>query len=193
MSLELIFDKHQTWVDIVCSFGCNPDTAEDLTQEMYIRVDQHIKNGKDFMYDDEVNYYFIYLILLNLFRDLKRKEKDVKLISIEYLPELPDIDTIEVNDELVFEKCRAIEEWLNDSRYNDLLNEGTKIDEFTSDKMNAFYLRNIFEQVFLGGKKLMQFSRDTNISYWSLRNTVKVIKKEIKNRYETRRLSSNDN
>ena len=59
--------------------------------------------------------------------------------------------------------------------------------------MNAFYLRNIFEQVFVGGKKLMQFSRDTNISYWSLRNTVKVIKNEIKNRYETRRLSGNDN
>ena len=93
----------------------------------------------------------------------------------------------------MYEKCRAIEEWLNDSRYNDLLKEGTKIDEFTSDKMNAFYLRNIFEQVFVGGKKLMQFSRDTNISYWSLRNTVKVIKNEIKNRYETRRLSSNDN
>lgn len=193
MPLVQIFDKHQTWLDIVQSFGCNKETAEDLVQEMYIRVDQHIKNGKDLMYEDEVNYYFIYIILLNLFRDLKRKEKEVKLISLDLLPELADEDSYEVDDEVLFEKCRAIEEWLNDDRYIELLQEGSKIENYSSDKMNAFYLRNIFEEVFVKGKKVTQFSRDTNITYWSLRNTIKIIREQIKKRYETGRHSSNDN
>ena len=193
MPLVLIFEKHKDWCSIVQSFGCNPETAEDLVQEMYIRVDQHIKNGKDFMYEDEVNYYFIYLILLNLFRDLKRKEKDVKLIGLEQLPELADPESYEQEDELMFEKCRAIEEWLNDDRYIELLQEGSKIDNYSSDKMNAFYLRNIFEEVFVKGKKVTQFSRDTNITYWSLRNTIKNIKKQIKQRYESGQHSSSDN
>ena len=33
-----IFKKHKVWVDIVCSFGCNPQTAEDIVQEMYIKI-----------------------------------------------------------------------------------------------------------------------------------------------------------
>lgn len=145
------------------------------------------------MYEDEVNYYFIYLILLNLFRDLKRKEKDVHLIGLELLPELADLDSYEQDDELMFEKCRAIEHWLNDERYIGLLQDGATIDDYSAEKMNAFYLRNIFDEVFVKGKKLTQFSKDTNITYWSLRNTIKNIKKQINKLYESGELSSSDN
>ena len=34
--LSDIYKKHQVWIDIVCSFGCNKETAEDITQETYI-------------------------------------------------------------------------------------------------------------------------------------------------------------
>ena len=59
--LELLFKKHRDWCDIVESFGVNSDTAEDLVQEMYIRISKYVKKGNDIMYDDtEINYYYIF-------------------------------------------------------------------------------------------------------------------------------------
>jgi hypothetical protein len=37
-SLSDIFKKHQIWIDIVCTFGCNKETAEDIVMEMYIKT-----------------------------------------------------------------------------------------------------------------------------------------------------------
>jgi len=31
----LLAKKHNTWIEIVCSFGCTKSTSEDLVQEMY--------------------------------------------------------------------------------------------------------------------------------------------------------------
>ncbi len=36
--IEAIFKKHNDWVDIVQTFGCNKETAEDLVQEMYLKI-----------------------------------------------------------------------------------------------------------------------------------------------------------
>ena len=44
--LSEIYKKHQIWIDIVCSFGCNKETAEDITQEMYIKIQK--KNQQRF-------------------------------------------------------------------------------------------------------------------------------------------------
>ena len=38
----LIAKKHDTWIDIVCTFGCTRRIAEDITQEVMIRIWQNI-------------------------------------------------------------------------------------------------------------------------------------------------------
>ena len=43
--LILIAKKHDTWVDIVCTFGCNRTLAEDITQEMYIKIQLQLEKG----------------------------------------------------------------------------------------------------------------------------------------------------
>ena len=40
-----IADRHKDWKYIVQSFGCNADTAEDLVQEMYIKLQLKIDQG----------------------------------------------------------------------------------------------------------------------------------------------------
>ena len=56
----LIAKKHDTWVDIVCTFGCTRTVAEDITQEMYIKIQLSLEKGNlDIMYNDEINYYYI--------------------------------------------------------------------------------------------------------------------------------------
>ena len=67
-----IFKKHKVWVDIVCSFGCNPQTAEDIVQEMYIKIHNKKQTGLNIDYgDNDFNYYYVFRTLKNLFYDLK--------------------------------------------------------------------------------------------------------------------------
>ena len=83
--LSEIYKKHQVWIDIVCSFGCNKETAEDITQEMYIKIQKRINKGLDINYGDDYNYYYIFKTLKSLFLDLKRKEKNINVIEISQI------------------------------------------------------------------------------------------------------------
>ena len=47
-TLELLAEKHTTWFNIVKSFGCNQDTAEDIVQEMYIPAFEELDNIDEF-------------------------------------------------------------------------------------------------------------------------------------------------
>ncbi len=70
------------------SFGCNKSTAEDLTQEMYLKLATMLKDNKglDIYYDEsQINHFYIYRILRSLFIDLCRKEKNIPKVNIEYL------------------------------------------------------------------------------------------------------------
>ena len=62
--LGKIAKNHALWLKMVLNMGCNPNVAEDIVQEMYIRVDRLIKQGKNVMYDeDSANRFYIYLTL----------------------------------------------------------------------------------------------------------------------------------
>ena len=56
--LEKLTRKHKDWIAIVKSFGVD-DYAEDLVQEMYVRVIKYLRNGKDLSYGDDINYYYV--------------------------------------------------------------------------------------------------------------------------------------
>jgi len=190
-TINQIYNKHQTWVDIVKTFGVNEETAKDIVSEMYIRCLKHIDNGKSILYENgEVNYYFIFLTLRNLVYDLKREEKKIRFTSLDSL------ESIEVEpyteDPHVFEKHKTITEWLEHPDFLELIKDDSFINEFTKDKMQIYYLRRIFEEVFIEGKKIAKLSRDSKITYWSLRNTIKIIKKQIKREYENRDISRKD-
>ena len=59
--LDLLAEIHDDWINIVVSFGCNRDTAEDLTQEMYIKMHRLISKGTNIMYSDtEINYFYVF-------------------------------------------------------------------------------------------------------------------------------------
>ena len=75
--LDVLFLKHSTWLKYVKSFGCPDDIAEDYVQEMYIKIYNYsqIKNN-DLMYDgEEINFFFIYVTLKNMYLDDFRKNK----------------------------------------------------------------------------------------------------------------------
>ena len=53
----LLAKKHKTWIDVVSSFGCSKKIAEDIVQEMYIKVLTKIEMGLDIVYyANDINY-----------------------------------------------------------------------------------------------------------------------------------------
>jgi DNA-directed RNA polymerase specialized sigma24 family protein len=152
-TLGLIAKKHTTWVDIVKSFGCTKETAEDLVQEMYIKIYKYLeKGGNNIQYKDEINYYFIFKALNSVFIDFKRKTKNIKMVEIE---------NIEINYSDVD----------YDTSYEKITNALSKM---------YWYDRKVFE-IINEGESVAEFSRKSMIPYYSLYNTYHKVKKELKN------------
>ena len=158
--LENIFKKHKDWVDIVQTFGCNIETAEDLVQEMYIKIQLKINEGLDISFgDDDINHIYVFKTLRSLFLDLKRKEKNIYLES---------------------------EDLLEDFESDFSLNNFDKVYDQVKEELNKMYWydKKIFELID-NGKSIAKLSRETNISYYSLYNTYrKVIEKLKQNLWE---------
>lgn len=157
--LENIFKKHKDWVDIVQTFGCNRETAEDLVQEMYIKIQLKINEGLDISFGgDDINHIYVFKTLRSLFLDLKRKEKNIYLES---------------------------EDLLEDVESDFSLNNFDKVYDQVKEELNKMYWydKKIFELID-NGKSIAKLSRETNISYYSLYNTYrKVIEKLKQNLY----------
>lgn len=75
--LEVLGKNHSLWVKMVIGMGCRLDVAEDIVQEMYLRMHRLIQDESKIMYnDEEVNRFFIYVTLRNMYMDyLKAKNK----------------------------------------------------------------------------------------------------------------------
>ena len=158
MILELAFKRHKNWIEIVQSFGCNRDTAEDIVQEMYIRLDRLSKSGSDITYKDDINYFYVFKMLSTMFLDLKKKEIKTTFIDLEEISELPSSDTFEQND---FEKEYEIIQNALEELY--------------------WYDKKVFE-IIDGGESISSLSRKTNISYASLYNTYRRVIKHLKSK-----------
>ena len=160
-TLEKIAEKHDDWHRIVLSFGCKESIAEDIVQEMYIRIHTYITKGVDISYGDDINHIFIYRTLRSLYIDLHRKEKNIIKTNIDNLA-----DYIDENDSLT---------------KGDVCNAMKQMDSLL-DK-TFWYDRTVFE-IISSGTSIAELSRKTNITYYSLYFTHKRVKQLIKDNIE---------
>ena len=152
-TMILVADKHKTWIEIVSSFGCTNETSEDLVQEMYIKIQKKLVKGLDIMYNDEINYYYIFKTLRTLFLDFKRKGKNIKMVNID------DVD---------------IDKSISDIDYD-------KAYEIVQEELKTMYWydRKVFE-IINGGESIAEFSRKSFIHYYSLYHTYNKVKDKLK-------------
>ena len=152
--LEKLYQKHKTWCNIVKSFGCNPDTAEDIVSEMYLKIARIVQDGKDISYGDEVNHFYIFRTLTSIFLDYKRKESKTGIIGIDEIEiQIPVDEEVEYED-----------------RYEKVVQALAEL---------YWYDRKVYE-IIDNGESISELSRKTNISYYSLYNTYKKVKKQLK-------------
>lgn len=152
--VELAYDKHNQWVDIVQTFGgLNREECEDVVQTMYILLIKNTKKGIDYLYKDEINYYYVFKLLRGLYVDLIRKKSKVKLISLENIEPVTEIDH---------------------NNYDEIYN---KLQEILKDMY--WYDKKVYE-IIEDGTNISELSRKSKISYYSLYNTYKKVKQKLK-------------
>ena len=153
--LAKVFKKHKIWIDIVMSFGCNRNTAEDITMEMYIRLSRKLKQGLDINFgDDDYNYYYVFKRVKSMFLDLKRKEAKINVINI---------------DDCYKEKTQIDIDY--SIKYEIITKELSKL---------YWYDKKVFE-ILDSGESVASLSRKTGIPYHSLYNTYRKVVERLKN------------
>ena len=156
--LKKIACKHKDWVRMVVSFGCSKSIAEDIVQEMYLKIHDLLQKGLDISYGDDVNYYYIYRTLKNSYYIYSSQESKIQKVGMEFLELVQEENTIG-NQKDVLGKMKKLNKVLN-SVY--------------------WYDRKVFE-IISNGTSIAELSRKTNISYASLYNTYRNVKDIIKN------------
>ena len=150
--LEIMARSHSKWVRVARSFGLDVE-AEDLVQDMYLKIyDWKGKYNKTLMFNEsEVNYYFVFLVLRNLYLDKCKKEKK----------------TIRVGENFI--KIATIE---NNLEYEQEL-------KILKDEINSWHLydRKIYELIYKEGYSMLELSKKTGIDYYSIYRTKNKIDK----------------
>ena len=151
--VEKAYDRHDKWIEIVRSFGGLRETEiEDIVSELYILLIKNTQKGVDFSYNDDINYYYCYRILRGLYVDLIRKKIKVTFVTLE---NIKITEESSVNYEEVFEKIQL------------------------ALKQIYWYDRKVYEIVD-DGVSVSELSRKSQISYYSLYNTLKRVKTKLK-------------
>jgi len=157
-TLQKIAQKHNDWVRIVKSFGCEGDKCEDIVQEMYIKIHTLIVKGIDISYEDDINHFYIYRILRSLFIDLCRKEAKITKVNVDYLEKFVEEEEIK--------------------EYKDIEGKMKQLDSLL-DKV-YWYDAKVFRLLTEEKMSIAELSKKTGISYYSLYNTYKNVKSLIK-------------
>lgn len=182
--LEIAARKHSDWIKMAKSFKLSDNDANELVQEMYIAIDKYVKNIDDVMYsDEEINTFYIYTTLRNLFWQKKHKGYlGAKTPNIVYENELIDSS---IEQEKAMYKQYLNRNEIADVEFNNsyfevydmMVDLDNKVDEWN------WYNRKIFHLYFWLGIPMRRLSKSTTISLSSIFNTISnlrgILTKEI--------------
>jgi|11_taG_2_1085331.scaffolds.fasta_scaffold00518_20 DNA-directed RNA polymerase specialized sigma24 family protein len=157
------------------SFGVTNDEANELVQQMYIRIDKYVESKNKILYkEDEVNTFYVYVTLRNLY--LSRFHK----ITGSHFVIDPDVDAPHIDHNMEAEE-----------RFNALVD---KIDLITSDWY--WYDKKLWDVYFYWSKSMRSIAKETRISLSSIFNTLTngkaKVKSELKEEYEEYKRSRED-
>ena len=111
--VELAYDKHKDWINIVKSFGANKNYAEDIVQEMYIQLICDIQKGLDLWYNDDINTYYCYKVLRGIYLNTHKKQARMLKTYIEDIEgEIKQIDDLGIDEIQYAKNKKAIDKIL---------------------------------------------------------------------------------
>lgn len=164
--LDLLAKHHNEWLKMAHKFGAG-NYAEDIVQEMYIRLNKYIETPERIMYKNQPNKLFVWVTLRNMVRTYQKKS-DLLIYSgdmVEYDVEEEQYDTVEAEG---FE--RLID----------------KVWEIMEDQ--HWYDQKMFEIYHTTDMSMRDIEKETGISLFSIFDTLRKSKEyvyeKIKEDYE---------
>lgn len=175
--LVVLFDSHKMWLSYMKSFGCSNYIAEDLVMDMYIKIDTYYKKtNNDLMFNEkEINYYFVYVTLKNIYIDYLRKEHKIVEVDIENINVIDEVKEIDDLEYLLH--LKTVKKWVKVTKCK--ITKLSKIG-YTNELATLNYKMYIFDKIFTERISVTKLSNEIGITYFSLYNTIKNIKNEIK-------------
>jgi DNA-directed RNA polymerase specialized sigma24 family protein len=108
--LTILAARHTDWIRMARSFGADQELAQDIVQEMYVRLYKYVEDAEKIMYNEkEVNTFFVYVTLRNMYTSLMKAKSRFEFV---------DVSTLE--DELVFEEANIEAETELQSLYEEI-------------------------------------------------------------------------
>jgi RNA polymerase sigma factor (sigma-70 family) len=157
--LEKLATHHKLWVSMLTKLGCSKHLAEDIVQDMYLRLYRLVKDPKDIMYGDDVNRYYVWTTLRNMYYShLKKASKN----TIYPLLENDDKEDIEYN----YEEDDAFQLLVDDIRH--IISNWTVYD------------KRLFELYFIEGLSLRAISKGSKIGLTSIHNSIINYREELR-------------
>ena len=158
--LEKLSERDADWIRMAKSFGLNDEWARELVQDMYIRLYEKTTYAKIKYGDDDVNTFYVYITLRNLYYDQCRTRQTFLQIQEGFPYDTDDS-----------ENCKeTLEELLED------INE-------TLSSMH-WYDQKIFEIYYGDGETIRELSDGSRISTSSIFNTLKNVRTKIKKKHQ---------
>jgi len=159
--LERLAKNHDLWLRMTIGFGCDRHVAEDIVQSMYLRIHKYVKDEKRIMYDDEeVNRFFIYVTLKNMFIMYKKSKSKYTFFEVR--------ESDAIDDSVVFDGAMESAFSRLMTKINKEIDSWHKYDRILSNK----YLRTDYS--------LRDIARGTGISLTSIHHSMKQNKQVLK-------------
>lgn len=175
--LNILSKRHREWVKMAKSFNLSDNDANEIVQEMYLRLYNYTKSVDKIMYNkEEVNTFYIYITLRNLFYSKftnygKSKNKKMILFS--------DIDEDKFNS--------LINRMVDDNQeYDDNIKKKINLEQLC-DKIDSiiedwyWYDKKLTKLYFNTKMSMRDISKETKISLSSIFNTLTNAKEKIRN------------
>lgn len=180
--LDILAKRHNEWLNMAKSFKLNDSDANELVQDMYLRMYDYTKDVKRIMYNEtEINTFYIYITLRNLYYSKftnYNKNKKTVLFS--------DIDNEKFN--YIMNQITFDIDVYNDN-YKKKVNLEALYDKIDSIIDKWYWYDKKLTKLYLNTDMSMRdISKETKISLSSIFNTLtnakEKIRKESKEEYK---------
>ena len=142
------------------SFGADQELAQDIVQEMYVRLYKYVDEAEKIMYNEtEVNTFFVYVTLRNMYTTLMKAKARFEFVDVSSL-----------EDELIFEEANEEAEIQMLSLYEEIWE--------TTDEWH-WYDKKIFHLYHNTDMSIRTLADETKISARSIFNTLKNARERI--------------
>lgn len=169
---EILTNRHKEWISMAVSICKDVHLANDIVQDMYLRLNKYIDNPEKIIKDGEVNSYFIYITLRNLFYDAKKSQKTE--ISKDY----SDVESVSL--------LSALAEIPEETEGNDVMEKAyLAIFEAIDKEVSTWhwYDQKLFKLYYYTNQSLRDIASDTKISLTSIYNSCKNYRRIIEEKF----------